>query len=67
MKLNKELIDLSNRARRLITEMKNKGQCNRCMEEVIDKIYEIRDAHNLDAECRQKSYRCYKFDEEEKK
>jgi hypothetical protein len=64
MAFSDELIKSSKRAQRLITEMKNKGQCERCIQEVIDKIYEVRDAHNLDAECRQKEYRCYKFDEE---
>ena len=55
------LTKLSNEAKKMITEMKNKGQCEACMQQVIKALSIIKDNHCADACSRNKEYRCYEF------
>lgn len=56
-----ELNKLATEAKKMITEMKNKGGCEVCMTQVIKAISIIKDNHNADACFRMKDYRCYNF------
>ena len=56
-----ELETLATEAKKMITEMKNKGGCEVCMMQVIKALSIIKDNHNSDACSRMKAYRCYQF------
>ena len=52
---------LATEAKKMITEMKNKGGCEACMMQVIKALSIIKDNHCADACSRMKEYRCYQF------
>lgn len=56
-----KLTMLSKEAKKMITEMKNKGQCETCMKQVIKALSIIKDNHCTDSCARMKCYRCYEF------